>query len=47
MKSNKYLQLVRPLTLSSNTLKEYALITLGSFILAIGYGIFIEQGIIG
>ncbi len=41
MKSNKYLQLIRPITLSTTTLKEYALITLGSFILAIGYGIFI------
>lgn len=41
MKSNKYLQLIAPPVISVHTLKDYALITLGSLILAIGYGIFI------
>ena len=41
MKSIKNLQLLNPLNLSVNTLKEYALITLGSALLALGYGFFI------
>lgn len=41
MKNIKNLQLLNPLNLSVNTLKEYALITLGSALLALGYGFFI------
>lgn len=41
MKSNNYLQQITPVLKNVETLKEYGLITLGSLILAIGYGFFI------
>ena len=41
MKSNKNLQLINLLSLNTKTLKEYALITLGSITLALGYSFFI------
>lgn len=41
MKSNKPLQSTLPFPLQTHLIKEYGLITLGSLILALGYGFFI------
>jgi len=41
MKNNKPLQSILPVRVNIDTLKEYGLITLGSLILAVGYGFFI------